>query len=226
MSEPEVEVPEPPYTANDNDRLEGGLKCYFPDCKYIGFSWESILNHVRTRHKIKYKELKGSYLYEMGSAELMAKQKEYRARKRAADNDVEVIDDEQDVEMEVPVEDGSSAMWPAASSAMWPSAAAGCGSTSAEPPPPHVYEEEQAGGSDMCQSVSSFRVGELEARVAHLEEMMAHFGWEPPPLDVRDGDEEEQAGGGDMWQSGSMICRVDLLEARVADPLAGLFGLF
>ena len=35
---------------------EEGVKCYFTGCHYIGTKWQNVLEHVRSKHKVRTQE--------------------------------------------------------------------------------------------------------------------------------------------------------------------------
>tara|TARA_B110001469_G_scaffold68485_1_gene65210 strand:+ start:900 stop:1928 length:1029 start_codon:yes stop_codon:yes gene_type:complete len=72
------------YDEGDDPTKPGGLPCRHnrEGCKYIGSSWGAILGHERQRHGKSFASLKGTYLYEQGTAELNAKQNARNQAKR------------------------------------------------------------------------------------------------------------------------------------------------
>ena len=70
------DLPAPPY--NEKDDPAAGLACYLPGCKFIGSSWDGIMQHLRAKHKIKMASpsLQGSYLHKMAKKEINKKQQQ------------------------------------------------------------------------------------------------------------------------------------------------------
>ena len=75
------------YGEGDDPTRPEGLPCRHSHngCKYIGRSWGAIIGHERLFHGHSYASLKGSYLYQMGTVELNAKQTERYQKKRRED---------------------------------------------------------------------------------------------------------------------------------------------
>jgi hypothetical protein len=77
-----VAHPPPTFTAGDN--IEAGQACYYPDCKYKTSKWGAMLNHVRVSHKRPLSDLKGTFLYEVGTVDNNAAQRKLRHAKPQA----------------------------------------------------------------------------------------------------------------------------------------------
>ena len=74
---PEPVVPQPPYTEASNP---DGLEYYFGGCCYKAHApvgWDKLLEHLRHQHKVSQKDLKGTYLLQMGRKDLNQKQREF-----------------------------------------------------------------------------------------------------------------------------------------------------
>ena len=56
----DVVHPQPPY--KEGDDINKGIECYYPNCQYIGYTWGSLLKHVRGRqHGQKLSALHGTH---------------------------------------------------------------------------------------------------------------------------------------------------------------------
>ena len=77
-----VVASQPPY--KDGDNPADGLQCYFPGCPYKGDSWFKIMEHLRTRHGVSRKSLRGTYLHTMGKDAANAQfRKTYKEQKQS-----------------------------------------------------------------------------------------------------------------------------------------------
>ena len=74
----------PPYTKDDN--VAGGLPCYICGNKYTGFTWYTLMQHVR-RHGVLSADMQGSWLLEKGTAEQSVHQKQRRKDKPAREDE-------------------------------------------------------------------------------------------------------------------------------------------
>jgi hypothetical protein len=71
-----------PYMEGDNPL--DGLGCYFPGCPYKGYTWSSIMQHIKKKHSVKYSSIEGTYLGQQGKKEINQQQNsQYAARKQA-----------------------------------------------------------------------------------------------------------------------------------------------
>ena len=69
--------PEPPYTEEDDAKLEHGLQCYYPTCVKKYHSYGRLMEHVRSFHARRTATLSGTYMHLKAREELNATQKSY-----------------------------------------------------------------------------------------------------------------------------------------------------
>lgn len=73
-----------------------GVKCYRPDCEFIGRSWMKLLEHQRNKHGTKRKAFEGTWLLEAAKPELAKRSKAlYDKKKQAAGTDAKGEDDDE-----------------------------------------------------------------------------------------------------------------------------------
>jgi hypothetical protein len=77
--------PRPEYTA-DTD-ISGGIKCYYPECTYVGQSWLLLCNHAKGRcHQAKVADYEGTYMHMQYNLENNAMRTNKRAEQQMIKN--------------------------------------------------------------------------------------------------------------------------------------------
>ena len=68
----------PHYSAADD--IDAGVMCY--QCQYKAYTWHRMMEHLRAKHRVNYKDVQGTYIHTMALKEARGKQREaYKKRK-------------------------------------------------------------------------------------------------------------------------------------------------
>jgi hypothetical protein len=71
------------HSYKEGDNPLDGLACYIPGCKYKGYAWGLMLQHLRLRHNVSWASLEGTHLHKMGKEEINTyKRLSYEAKKK------------------------------------------------------------------------------------------------------------------------------------------------